>query len=874
MIPKKIIRKSAGALKTKRVAELIDYILAPVDKNHEEKLLHFGARGFVFEEQALQRQEMLSLVSSHSRSPNPVMHYLFSWKENEQPSKEQMEDLLDIFIEETGLSNNQIVWGAHQNTKNIHIHLAVNKIDLDTEKITRINNNLDIEVLHKVVARAEHKQGWESTPNSRYFCDEQGNILRTRLQKNGEKLKQNVKDFEISTGEKSLTKKLQEDVSLLMKSAQSWIEVHEHLDALGVGFIKKGSGAVFKINENFVKASSVSREFSLKKMEKRFGRFVEKAQTHPPLIVNKAEEKMDDFLEHKQKKIGEKNEKHKRNGKQVRTYQQQSFNSFGILSTGRLFRMSSCPLVHRKQGGLYRHRRQNKGRKQNRRWEIEGLLPNFRRALGKIDNFLRWRGAWAISRINLKLWLKFQQTKLRLYQQKVVRRLQKKNGLIASSNSTLSSPSLKFAEWLKMNDFSKQLDEWRYERNKNYITNEHTKDILEVKKHELLDEKLSDLVCAGWSKISLYGNDFFKMLAVKLSFKHKLEITNPELQEMIAQEKDVTRIADMDEVKAFRLYHEAVQADRYRVTCMKIKEDGTKLAFILDKQYQVNGFTPEQLEERLKEMLKIQSKGNNIYLTPISDKKHHILVDDMDSNKVSEFLADGYSPAALIESSPNNYQAIISIPKLGTAYDRVVGNKVAERLNKKYGDEKLSGCIHPHRVPSFENLKAKHRKENGTYPKVQLLKSEQVECSKTFRLSQQIKDEHVVSEKRRLAKPKEFTGDTKQSSPVSSNTAYFHHLDNIKQHLDVQDKSRVDAMIALRMRATGHSQGSIEQTILECAPTWRSQNERKNWNDYAKRTANYAFSFAGDRDLERNQKYIEHWQKVEGGAEKSRKRMK
>ena len=43
---------------------------------------------------------------------------------------------------------------------------------------------------------------------------------------------------------------------------------------------------------------------------------------------------------------------------------------------------------------------------------------------------------------------------------------------------------------------------------------------------------------------------------------------------------------------------------------------------------------------------------------------------------------------------------------------------------------------------------------------------------------------------------------TVQTSPQA---AYFAHYENIRAHITVEDFSRVDAMIALRMRANGHS---------------------------------------------------------------------
>src|SRR5512143_3617078 len=114
----------------------------------------------------------------------------------------------------------------------------------------------------------------------------------------------------------------------------------------------------------------------------------------------------------------------------------------------------------------------------------------------------------------------------------------------------------------------------------------------------------------------------------------------------------------------------------------------------------------------------------------------------MDRGKLDRLIADGYKPAVVLESSPGNYQAIITIPKLGTPHDKDVGNRLAERLNREYGDPKLAGCIHPHRAPGYENRKPMHQREDGSYPEVKLLRAERRECDLTMQRARQINAEY------------------------------------------------------------------------------------------------------------------------------------
>ena len=314
----------------------------------------------------------------------------------------------------------------------------------------------------------------------------------------------------------------------------------------------------------------------------------------------------------------------------------------------------------------------------------------------------------------------------------------------------------------------------------------------------------------------------------------------------------------------FDRYAAAIGAERYRVTCIRMEEDGNKKTFILDKKDGVTkGFLPDEIRLRMPEMLRIQSRGENIYYTPLSEQKHHILLDDMSEAKLAMFLHDGFTPAVILESSPGNFQCLISIPKLGSPFDKDVGNRLTERLNRQYGDQKLSGCIHPHRAPGFENRKAKHKQEDGAYPQVRLLRAEKAECPHALELSKQIAQEYAQAqqerEKRQRTLPQQGA-----APPGSGASAYYAHFANIQQHLSIEDFSRVDAMIALRMRATGHSRQDVADVIRQCAPDIREKKEGRNWQRYAERTADYAFGMAGDVDMAKNERFLEHWKRIEG----------
>jgi len=325
-----------------------------------------------------------------------------------------------------------------------------------------------------------------------------------------------------------------------------------------------------------------------------------------------------------------------------------------------------------------------------------------------------------------------------------------------------------------------------------------------------------------------------------------------------------------EQFSQFETYASAVAADRYRVTCIRMWRDG-KEAFVLNKRYGAPiGFTPQEIGQHTAEMLRLEERGENIYYTPLSTGKHHILIDDMDHEKLERLLHDGYKPAVVLESSPGSYQCVITVSKLGTVHDQRIGNLLTSQLNKRYGDPKLSGCIHPHRAPGYENRKSKHEREDGTYPRVLLLLAERRECYKTLALARQLDAEFEQQTAQRVRRPAPERRPAVRLAAATGSAidVYLRHRQDVLKRLPrgEVDWSRVDSMIAVRMRVTGHNQDDIEVALLQCAESSRPVDERggHKWDDYAERTAAYAFSPKGDRQFAELQKYRRQWLMLEG----------
>lgn len=875
MIVKKIKAK-ANLVKGKasHIKDLTDYIRDPEQTNPKEKILYSNGRGFLCDDHPSQQAEMVALASEAVRSKNPVAHYVMSWHEGEQPSPGQVEEAVNLFLDELGLKDHQAIYALHKDTDNIHLHLAVNRVHPESLKVIKPNKGFDIEAAHKAIARIEHAQGWQREQNGRYALLENGELGREQpAQDKPRQPSQPRRDMEQRTGEKSAERIAIEEGAPIIKKATTWQELHSQLAEKGMRYEKTGSGATLFVGDVGVKASSADREASLGKLQKRLGAY----EPPPPQQQTTAERKPEPI---------------KANVPGWETY-----------ITGRKAHYAAkekATLEQRKKQDAERQRlaKEQKARRDeilSGKWKGKGQILNTMKSVVAAEQAA-------------------EKAELQEKQQKERKQLQQEY-----------RPYPDLEQWQRQQQNPELADQWRYRASepqrieghttepptprdiRAYTPEVHGQEVHYIRKEnegagrgvsfvdkgrqiDINEWRSRDTVLAAlqlsaqkWGNFKVNGNDEYKTMVVSLAAEHGFKIDNPELQERIKKEreriqqergetmKEIFRAREntSKQITQFEKYHDAVNAERYRVTSIKMHTDGTKKTFILDKQNgETKGFTPEEIEQRTPEMQRLQRRGENLYYTPLSSNKHHILIDDMDRGKLERLIHDGYQPAAVLESSPGNYQAIITLPKLGTPHDKDVGNRLAEFLNKEYGDPKLSGAIHPHRAPGYENRKPKHQREDGRYPEVKLLKAEQRECIKTLALSSQIDAEY-----QRLANegPQQRERTSRAAVEVATATgstldAYQRHSKDVlqRQQGGKVDLSRVDSMVAVRMRVTGHSQADIEAALRQSAPTLREKPEGRDWNDYAQRTARYAFGAAGDRQAADLSKYRQQWEWLEG----------
>lgn len=151
----------------------------------------------------------------------------------------------------------------------------------------------------------------------------------------------------------------------------------------------------------------------------------------------------------------------------------------------------------------------------------------------------------------------------------------------------------------------------------------------------------------------------------------------------------------------------ALQSPHYRLTLTSRVEGQS--TFNVGKGRAADGgeefYTAEDVAQRIPYLSAKNAAGFDVYLTPIDPNHHYLVIDDMTPTSLSSLRREGYEPALVQQSSADNLQAILRVPKLPSKFEQRAANQLVVTLNQQYGDPKFSGVIHPFRMAGFSNKK-------------------------------------------------------------------------------------------------------------------------------------------------------------------------
>lgn len=309
-------------------------------------------------------------------------------------------------------------------------------------------------------------------------------------------------------------------------------------------------------------------------------------------------------------------------------------------------------------------------------------------------------------------------------------------------------------------------------------------------------------------------------------------------------------------IAAWREQHAALGAPHYRITLVdrdpeRIKKHGRMgLGYVLGKKTESDIKTPHEVEAVISTLRRENARKFDIYITPIDDQHHYVLLDDIHEEKAGKlrrFRADSFAPALIQFSSNDNFQAILKVPKSDGDHD--FANQIFQKLNTDYGEAGIKGgVVHPFRMAGFAN------KKPGKSGFTRLIEANPgATCEKTSGLIKSAMENHDAEKRKkdieREQKRRLQAIENHNQMPLNPGgndavlraykKSFNRTLGLAKQKGWTIDYSRIDFAAAKDLVKQGYKTNAIEQSIIVGSPNL-DQRKGQYMADYARLTVQKA----------------------------------
>jgi len=307
--------------------------------------------------------------------------------------------------------------------------------------------------------------------------------------------------------------------------------------------------------------------------------------------------------------------------------------------------------------------------------------------------------------------------------------------------------------------------------------------------------------------------------------------------------------------EAVRAQLAGMGAERYDVGVYDRAND----AMLLRREW-----TPAQIEASIGWFRGMNANGRDIYIRPTGSSGLY-LIDDVPAATVARMRAEGYTPAAVVETSPGNLQAWVRVSD--TPLSTEEGTAVARDLAERYGgDLSSANWRHMGRLAGFTNRKEEHTQPDGRYPYAKLHHAEGARAPEATAILARAQVRAIQSRRAAVgehggAEPPRDQAMRREAfprlpawaGPVSPlGREYAHRVQRLLERYPnaaLTDLHRLDWMVT-RDLARAHPEAdkdALMRAIREGSPRIE-ERKRGHVYDYAERTTRYVLL---DPDVER-----------------------
>ncbi|SEF96016.1 TraI/MobA(P) family conjugative relaxase [Nitrosomonas ureae] len=257
IIPIKTVRKS-------NYSALIQYLTDPQDKS--ERVSQILVSNCYSDDQTAALIEIQNTQEMNTRAKSDkTCHLVLSFPEGERLSFADLNAIEERFCDVLGFTGHQRFSVVHDDTNNLHIHIAINKIH--PRNLTIHNPYYDYIKVANLCEQIEQEYG----------------LTKVNHETVSDKASRVAQEIETRTGVESLLGWIKREALTEIKHADNWQDLHQVLARHGLVIKEHGNGFVLVANNNVaVKASSVDRSLSKGNLTQRLGAFIPSEHSDQP----------------------------------------------------------------------------------------------------------------------------------------------------------------------------------------------------------------------------------------------------------------------------------------------------------------------------------------------------------------------------------------------------------------------------------------------------------------------------------------------------------------------------------------------------------------------------------------------------------------
>lgn len=227
--------------------------------------------------------EMKVVAAQNVRVRDPVYHVMLSWPAGEEPTNDQAFECGARALRAVGMEGHQYVFGVHRDTANVHLHIAVNRVNPGTFKA--VYPDRDFYKLDRAMRELELRFNWRHDSGP-YAVFERNGVKVIDWSRSAPNTKGAMPtaaaDMERHADRESFFAYVRDEpraavVAALKDEGLTWNQLHGVLAEHGLSLREKGQGfAIFDATGSAptpVKASDMHEELSKARLVKRLGMF-------------------------------------------------------------------------------------------------------------------------------------------------------------------------------------------------------------------------------------------------------------------------------------------------------------------------------------------------------------------------------------------------------------------------------------------------------------------------------------------------------------------------------------------------------------------------------------------------------------------------